>query len=118
MDLWVDKSYAANSVCVSSLHVGGAFVYLRWLSNLRRVVGVEWLVLGFAGTLLIENKTVRNIFIRCMARVLLLGFSLPYHISTHDYYHLPLLLFIAFGISGLFKGISPFLRANPRDYVY
>lgn len=104
--LWVDKSYAGQFSLrfFPSMWVELSF-YLRWLSNLRRVVGVEWLVLGFAGTLLIENKTVRNILFGAWLGYLLLGFSLPYHISTHDYYHLPLLLFIAFGISGLFKGI-------------
>jgi hypothetical protein len=77
--------------------------YLRWLSNLRRVVSVEWLVLGLLGTFLIDDKTARNILVGAWIGYILLGFILPHHISTHDYYHLPLLLLVAFGISGLFR---------------
>ncbi len=77
--------------------------YLRWLSNLRRVISVGWLVLGLLGTFLLDNKTARNLLVGAWIGYILLGFALPYHISTHDYYHLPLLLLVAFGISGLFR---------------
>jgi len=79
--------------------------YLRWLSNLRRVVSVEWLALGLLGTFILDNKTARNILIGAWIGYILLGFTLPHHISTHDYYHLPLLLLVAFGISGIFRFI-------------
>ncbi len=109
--LWIDKSYAGQfSLRFFPAMWTEVSFYLRWLSNVRKVVGVEWLVLGLMGTLLIDNKTVRNILIGAWVGYILLGFALPHHISTHDYYHLPLLMLVAFGISGLFKVILPFVE--------
>jgi hypothetical protein len=109
--LWIDKSYAGQFSLrfFPSMWAELPF-YLRWLSNLRRVVDVGWLVLGLIGTLLIDNQSVRNILIGAWVGYILLGFTLPYHISTHDYYHLPLLLLVSFGISGLFKVILFFIE--------
>jgi hypothetical protein len=111
--LWIDKSYAGQFSLrfFPSMWTELSF-YLRWLSNLRRVVGVEWLTLGLVGTLLIDNKSMRNILIGAWIGYILLGFALPHHISTHDYYHLPLLLLVACGISGLFKIILTFIETK------
>ncbi len=104
--LWIDKSYGGQfSLRFFPAMWTDISFYLRWLSNLRRVVDVGWLVLGLVGTLMIENKSTRNILIGAWIGYILLGFALPHHISTHDYYHLPVLLLVALGISGLFKPI-------------
>jgi len=114
--LWIDKSYASQfSLRFFPSMWGEISFYLRWLSNLRRVVGIEWLILAFIGTFLAEKKTTRNILIGGWFGYLLLGFTLSYHISTHDYYHLPLLLLIAFGLSFLFQSI--FFSCEKRSKI-
>jgi hypothetical protein len=109
--LWIDKSYAGQFSLrfFPSMWTELSF-YLRWLSNLRRVVDVGWLVLGIIGTLLLEKKSLRNILVGAWMGYILLGFVLPYHISTHDYYHLPLLFLVALGLCGLFAGIFSLLE--------
>lgn len=100
--LFIDKSYQGQFSLrfFPGLWTDVAF-YLRWLSNLRRVVGIEWLIMGLLGCLLVERKTQRNMLIGAWVGYVILGFTLPHHISTHDYYHLPLLLFVAVGVSNL-----------------
>ncbi|NMC46688.1 MAG: glycosyltransferase family 39 protein [Chloroflexi bacterium] len=89
--------------------------YLRWLSNVRRVVSVEWLALGLLGTFLLDHRTARNILIGAWIGYILLGFTLPHHISTHDYYHLPLLLLVAFGVSGVFRFVFQHSEQRSRS---
>jgi hypothetical protein len=43
---------------------------------------------------------------------LLLGFSLPHHISTHDYYHLPLFILICIGSASFIPKIVVFFKSK------
>ena len=113
--LWINKGLGGQFSLrfFPSMWTDIAF-YLRWLSNLRRVVSVEWLLWGLMGTLLIEEKTVRNISLGAWVGYILLGFTLPHHISTHDYYHLPLLLFLSIGVAGMFHFLFEKIEGQAR----
>lgn len=77
--------------------------YLRWVGTLRKAIGLEWLVLGLAGSLLISDKSLRWMIIGAWLGYVAFGFTLPYHISTHDYYNLPVYLMIAIGLGALLQ---------------
>jgi len=111
--LWVNTGLAGQFSLrfFPSLWTDIAF-YLRWLSNLRRVISIAWLAAGLLGILLMEKKSTRNILLGALLGYILLGFTLPHHISTHDYYHLPLFLFVAFGVSSLFYALWGWIKTK------
>ena len=80
--------------------------YLRWVGTLRLAIGLEWLTLGFLGVLLIKEKHLRWMLIGAWVGYGLLGFTLSYHISTHDYYSLPVYLMVCVGVGVLFQRLS------------
>lgn len=77
--------------------------YLRWVGTLRKAVGLEWLVLGLAGVWLAREKTWRWMLLGAWVGYFALGFTLSYHISSHDYYNLPVFLMISLGSGFLFQ---------------
>jgi hypothetical protein len=86
--------------------------YLRWVGTLRKAIGLEWLVLGLLGTLLVTEKTWRWMLIGAWLGYLSLGFTLPYHISTHDYYNLPVYLMATIGAGVLIQKAIHFQSAQ------
>ena len=77
--------------------------YLRWVGTLRKAIGLEWLVLGWLGTLLVREKHWRWMLMGAWIGYCILGFTLPYHISSHDYYNLPVYLMISLGVGTLIQ---------------
>lgn len=113
--IWFDTGLAGQFSLrfFPSLWTDIAF-YLRWLSNVRRVIGIEWLAAGLLGILLLDKKSTRTILLGGLLGYILLGFALPHHISTHDYYHLPLFLFVAFGVGSLFHTLWGWIKGKDR----
>jgi len=77
--------------------------YLRWVGTLRQAIGLEWLVLGLLGVLIVKEKHWRWMLIGAWIGYGLLGFTLSYHISSHDYYNLPVYLMICLGVGVLIQ---------------
>ena len=77
--------------------------YLRWVGTLRLAIGLEWLTLGLLGVLLVKERHWRWMLIGAWVGYGLLGFTLSYHISSHDYYNLPVYLMVCIGIGVLFQ---------------
>ncbi len=77
--------------------------YLRWVGTLRLAISLEWLVLGLLGIFLNKDKHWRWMLIGALIGYGLLGFALSYHISTHDYYNLPVYLMVCIGVGVLFQ---------------
>jgi len=75
--------------------------YLRWIGTVGRVVGIETAAAALLGTLLAHDRRQRALLWGIWAGYLLCGLALPHHISTHDYYHLPLVPLAAFGLAPL-----------------
>lgn len=65
--------------------------YLRWYGQLSEVFSLPWLILALLGLVFLPNRQSRIIGWGAWAGYLLMGFALSHHISTHSYYHLPLL---------------------------
>ena len=80
-----------------SMWVDPAF-YLRWLSNLARVMPVELLLVAALGALLLP-RPYAAVVLAMLGGYVLYGLTLPHHISTHDYYHLPLFIPAALGLA-------------------
>ncbi len=77
--------------------------YLRWVGTVRLAIGLEWLALGLMGVLLVKEKHYRWMLVGAWVGYGLLGFTLSYHISTHDYYNLPVYLMVCIGVGVLFQ---------------
>jgi hypothetical protein len=73
--------------------------YLRWIGTIRLAIGLEWLVIGLLGAILIREKHHRWMIIGLWIGYILFGFTLSYHISTHDYYNLPIYLMVSVGVA-------------------
>lgn len=79
--------------------------YLRWIGEMSRVVGLEIFLLALAGSLIFSKKKEAGLFIGLTIGYLLYGFTFSYHISTHDYYHLPLMVQVPLGLALVFKAL-------------
>ena len=86
--------------------------YLRWIGTLRLAVGLEWLVMGLLGVLLIKERNWRWILLGAWLGYVLLGFTLSYHISTHDYYNLPVYIMTALGLGVMLNKLVSFNSNN------
>ncbi len=73
--------------------------YLRWNGQISSVVGFEWFLLGLLGTFLIKDKAQRAMMVGAWVGYFVYGMTLPYHISTHDYYQVPFIPLVALGLA-------------------
>ena len=72
--------------------------YLQWISELSSVVSLEWFLVALVCVLLIQNQYHRGLMTGLWVGYLLYGMIFAYHISTHDYYQLPLVPIVAIGL--------------------
>lgn len=79
--------------------------YLQWINEIKGVVGLEIFLTGLAGLLVFPKKRWHGLLLGLLLGYFAYGFVLPYHISTHDYYQMPLLAFTALGLAALFANI-------------
>lgn len=70
--------------------------YVQWRNAISNVTGHYLILLaGLAGLLLIRKGRDRAFLVAIWAGYLLYGLTLPYHISTHYYYTLPVIALLA-----------------------
>jgi hypothetical protein len=91
--------------------------YLRWVNLISSTAGFEWTVLAFLACLAVNDKAQRAMLLCIWAGYLIYGLTLPYHISTHDYYQLPLIPLVALGLAVGAQHLINLLR-GPRWLVY
>lgn len=72
--------------------------YLRWISNIRRVVPFEVALVAGLSAFLMRRPWQRAMLLAMWLGYFLYGMALPHHISTHDYYHLLLFPLLALGL--------------------
>lgn len=75
------------------------FHYLRWEEYIDKTLGIEFLLMGLVGTVLITKKPFRVMFFSVFTGYFLYGLVFSYHIISHDYYQIPLIPAIALGLS-------------------
>jgi 4-amino-4-deoxy-L-arabinose transferase-like glycosyltransferase len=75
--------------------------YSRWIDKINSTVGIPALILGLVGVLLLPAGKPRKLAIGLWLGYLIYGMTFAYHIGTHDYYQLPLVLIIALSLAPL-----------------
>lgn len=75
--------------------------YLRWISNLGRAVPFGIVLAALAGVFLVKRPAWRWMLLAMWVGYFIYGMTLSHHISTHDYYHLPLFPLIALGLGAV-----------------
>lgn len=94
-EMWVDPAF-----------------YLRWISNLGRVLPMEMVLAAFLGAFLLRRPVDRALLLSQWIGYWIYGMTLPHHISTHDYYHLLLFPALALGLAGLASLVISNLRGS------
>jgi hypothetical protein len=72
--------------------------YGRWIFMAAGFSGFAAMFAALLGILLYPTNRQRFIAIGLWVGYIAYGFTFPYHFITHDYYHLPILLVVAFGL--------------------
>ena len=72
--------------------------YLRWNGELSSVVGFEWFLIALLGMFAIKEKEHRIMLVSVWIGYFIYGMTFPHHISTHDYYQLPIIPIVAIGL--------------------
>lgn len=74
--------------------------YLQWSRKINQVTGLHWFLLAILGSFLYRERRASVMLFSLWVGYFLYGIALPHHISTHDYYHLPLIPLVAVGLAG------------------
>ncbi len=72
--------------------------YGRWIFMAAGFSGFAAMFAALVGILLYPTNRQRFIAIGLWVGYIAYGFTFPYHFITHDYYHLPIILVVAFGL--------------------
>jgi len=75
-----------------------ASFYGRWIFMAAGFSGFAAMFAALLGILLYPTNRQRFIAIGLWVGYIAYGFTFPYHFITHDYYHLPIILVVAFGL--------------------
>jgi hypothetical protein len=75
--------------------------YLRWYNLVESAFSLPWLALGLLGAFFLPRGAARGLGWGAWIGYLAMGFALSHHISTHDYYSLPLIPLMGFGLAAL-----------------
>jgi len=83
--------------------------YIQWMLSLNKTISMVIILAGALGITLFTKKKYFLLLAGFLLGYLISGFVFSYHITTHDYYHLPLIIPIAIGLGiilGKVYGIS------------
>ena len=84
--------------------------YLRWFLKVQNVASILWIGLALLGCFVFSSKTVRVFLGSLLAAYVVFGLIFAHHISSHDYYSLPLVPILALGLAPLAAVILSALR--------
>jgi hypothetical protein len=73
--------------------------YLRWKSMISSTAGFEWFVAAFIASFVLVKPQHRGLLAGLWVGYFAYGMIFAYHISTHDYYNLPLIPIVALGLA-------------------
>jgi hypothetical protein len=86
---------------------GSPFFYLRWFLKVQNVASVLWILLALLGWLIFANRPVKIFLAGLWAAYIAYGLTFAHHISSHDYYSLPLIPLLGLCLSPLAARILP-----------
>ncbi len=90
--------------------------YLQWIGEINQVVGLGVFLLAFAGGLVLSKKNSFGMFLGLFIGYIMYGFVFAYHISTHDYYQLPLMVPASLGLGLVFKTLVNTINEHRRKF--
>ena len=90
--------------------LGSAFFWAGVWTQIQRAFGPVMFLAGAAGTMFIARGPYRTLLIGLWVGYALFAVTFTYHMATHDYYHLPYIALIAFGVAALFGRLEPLVR--------
>jgi 4-amino-4-deoxy-L-arabinose transferase-like glycosyltransferase len=79
--------------------------YVRWLGEMKSIIGFSGLVLGLLGIFLFRKVPQRAFVIGLWGGYFIYGLFFPYHFVTHNYYHLPLIPIAALSLAPLAESV-------------
>lgn len=89
--------------------------YVQWMTTIKAVAGQVPLVIGLLAFFLIKDVKTRTLYAGLWLGYLLYGFTFAYHIYSHNYYQLPLLVILALGFGvGLMFVFEKLENNNPQ----
>lgn len=83
--------------------------YVQWNSMIGSVVGFGAFCLAVLGSFLFGDRRSRAVTLGLWIGYFVFGFFFIYYYTSHDYYHLPLILPVAIGLAGLAQAAIPHL---------
>jgi hypothetical protein len=84
--------------------------YLRWFLKVDMVVGIFWLALALLGCLAFSSRSTRLFLLSLFGGYFVFGLVFDYHISSHDYYSLPLIPMVALAFAPLAADVAARLQ--------
>ena len=75
------------------------FFYAQWQTKAASVAGGIGIMLGLLGIVFIRERVPRMFLLGIWGAYLVFGIYFNYHISTHDYYSLPLIAIVAVSLA-------------------
>jgi hypothetical protein len=91
--------------------------WLQWNGMISKVVGLEFFLISILGTFLLDKKIDRGMLVALFTGYFVYGLVLSYHISTHDYYQLPLVPVVVIGAASAFSALVKLFNRNPRFVI-
>jgi len=88
--------------------------YFSWQNLMSSATGFGVWTAGIVGVFLADKRRERPLLLGLWIGYIAFGFTFPYHFTTHDYYHLPLIPIAALSLAPLVKVVfTRFFERNP-----
>jgi hypothetical protein len=81
--------------------LGDLAFYIQWQTKGAAVATSIGIMLGLLGIFILRDRAVRTFLLGIWGAYLVFGLYFNYHISTHDYYSLPLIAIVALSLAPL-----------------
>ncbi len=72
--------------------------YLRWKGMIASTLVFEWFLVAFLASFTIRQPAHRALVLGVWTGYFMYGLTFAYHVSTHDYYQLPMVPLVALGL--------------------
>jgi hypothetical protein len=89
-------------------------LYVNWITHIEEHFSLITLILSIVGLTLVKDKNLRWLLAGWWAGYLVYGFVFPHHITTHSYYHLPLVPIMAVSLAPLASRISDLVNQTSQ----
>ncbi len=91
--------------------------YVQWLTTIKAVVGQVPFIVGLVAFFLIKDNKYRIWYAGLWLGYFLYGFTFAYHIYSHNYYQLPLIILLALGFGIVLSFIIKKIEENKPHWL-